>query len=119
MSNISGKINLAKLAHVQMEAKGKTGQVKGIFIPIEANNLFQGKDGNVYLDIICFDQVNDEYKQTHSIKQSLSKEVREKMTEEERKTQPFLGTLNTNWGGNNDMPNAAGAPVKEGGDVPF
>ena len=124
MGNISGKINLAKLAHVNMEldsSKEKGKKVKGIFIPIEANKLFSGKDGNVYLDLICFDSPNEEYKQTHSIKQSFSKEVREKMSDEEKKSQPFLGSLNANWGGNNDMPNVAddGKTNNGKGDVPF
>ena len=36
---ITGSINLAALTHVEMEVKGKNGQVKGVFIPLEVNKM--------------------------------------------------------------------------------
>lgn len=95
---ITGKINLSALKHVQMEVEGQNGKVKGMFIPYEANRLFVGEK-SVSLDIIAFDSPKPEYKQTHAVKQSFSKEVREKMSEEEQKALPFIGSLNANVGG--------------------
>ena len=92
---ISGRINLAQLKHAIIEKKGKSGMIEGIFIPIELNNLFKSDKGNVFLDLIAFDSVNKEYKQTHAIKQSLPKEKYDAMSEEERKLTPFIGHLNT------------------------
>ena len=46
-----GSLALSKLKHVLMEKKGKSGMVKGIFIPIEANGLVEGKEGAVYANI--------------------------------------------------------------------
>lgn len=117
---IVGKINLAALKHVLMEKKGKDGMVQGIFIPIEANHIFKSEKGNVYLDLIAFDAVNEEYKQTHMVKQSLPKEVREAMSEEEQRSQRILGHLNTKVGKTEDVPNsAADGVIGEDDDLPF
>lgn len=117
---IGGKIDLTQLKHVVMEVDGEKGQVKGLFIPIEANDLFEGKNGNVYLDIIAFDSVNNEYKQTHAVKQSFPKD---KYTKEQMKDFPFIGHLNTKIGGAGGEAtpsNAApGVVVKKGDKVPF
>tara|TARA_R110002126_G_scaffold197836_3_gene345554 strand:- start:1554 stop:1919 length:366 start_codon:yes stop_codon:yes gene_type:complete len=102
---ISGRINLAQLKHVIQKQKGKTGMIEGVFIPIKINDLFKTEKGNIYLDLIAFDAVNKEYKQTHAIKQSFSKEKYEGMTDEERKSTPFLGHLNVNVGKSEQKPN--------------
>ena len=39
MNKCSGNINLLALKNVKMEVKGKSGMVKGIFIPIDVNHL--------------------------------------------------------------------------------
>lgn len=93
---IKGKINMAAFKHVIMEKKGKSGMVKGLFIPIEANSLFTSKDGKkFYFDMIAFERKNgaDEYGNTHIIKQSFSKEARDAMSEEEQKKQPIFGNI--------------------------
>ncbi|MBE9490868.1 MAG: hypothetical protein IMY67_11280 [Bacteroidetes bacterium] len=116
---IGGKLNLAMLKHVIMEktsAKNKKKKIKGIFIPIEENDLFLSEKGNVFLDIIAFDSVNEEYKQTHAVKQSFDKD---KYTKEELREKPYLGSLNANIGGGEATPQAAGAEVGEDDDVPF
>lgn len=99
MTLISGKINLTKFKHAIITRKTKSGEeIEGIFIPIEMNDLFKSEKGNVFLDIVAFDSVNKQYKQTHAVKQSLPKEKYEAMSEEERKQTPFLGHLNTDTG---------------------
>ncbi|WP_289198944.1 hypothetical protein [Bacteroides acidifaciens] len=62
-----------------------------MIIPIEENHLYQGNKG-VYADFVAWsnDKLNDA---THLIKQSLSKEIREGMTEEERLAQPTFGDV--------------------------
>lgn len=47
----TGSIALSKLKHVILEKKGKSGKIKGIFIPIAANQLVEGKEGAVYANI--------------------------------------------------------------------
>jgi len=90
---IKGKLNIAKLVHVKMEKKGKTGMVKGIFLPIENNHFFEGKDGNLYLDIVAFALKEPKDGQSHLVKQSLPKDVREKMSKEEQNAIPIIGSL--------------------------
>jgi len=103
---ISGKINLAMFKHAIQTKKKKNGEeVECIVIPIVDNNLFKSDNGNVYLDLIAFDSVKTEYKQTHLVKQSLPKEIREAMSEEERKSQPIIGNLNANMTPSEQQPN--------------
>ena len=98
MSRITGKINLMNLVASRKVLSAKSGPVECLVIPIEKNKLFVGKEG-VYLDLIAFDfeSKKADNKDTHLIKQSFSKEVREAMTEEELKAMPILGNLQV-WG---------------------
>lgn len=119
---IGGKLNLAMLHHVVKEIKGETGMVKCLVIPIAKNHLFDGKDGNFYLDLIAFDLKNATKDQTHLVKQSFPKEVREKMTKEESDAMPIIGSLNVSIGGGaNQTPNnpKQGVTLGENDDVPF
>src|SRR5574343_1942946 len=90
---IGGKINLQALIHTKMEVKGKSGQVKGIFIPFAHNHIHEGEKG-CYLDLVAFELKEAKEYQTHLVKQSLPKTVREKMTDDEKKNQPIIGSLN-------------------------
>lgn len=93
---ITGSINFAALKHVLMEKKGKSGNmVKGIFIPIDANLIQEHESGGKYLNIVAFEMEEAKEWATHIVKQSFKKEVREKMTEEEKKAVPILGNLKT------------------------
>ena len=104
MSNTSfGKINLASLSSHKIMGFGQKDSKESIdciVIPIEKNNLFLSKKGNVYLDLVIFERKeplkNDEggIEQTHFVKQSLPKDVRAAMSDDERKEQPILGNLN-------------------------
>ena len=117
---VSGKLNLAGLKHVILEKKGKSGMVKGIFIPIEANNLFFSKKNNVYLDLIAFELKEKQDNATHLVKQSFSKEIYDKMTDEERKETAILGNLNVDVVAEAKNNNAAeGKTLKEEDDLPF
>lgn len=107
MNVVSGKINLGKLAHIKMEVKSgkeKGKMVKGIFIPIANNNLFEGKEGALYLDIVGFELKEPKDFQTHLVKQSFPKELRE-----EKKDLPIIGSLNLGAGnGTSDSGNDVG-----------
>lgn len=96
MSRISGKLNLLNLHGVVKMIPGKMGPVECVVIPLEKNKLFKGEKG-IYLDLIAFEIAHDKRregsKDTHLVKQSFSKEVRESMTEEQMKALPILGSL--------------------------
>jgi hypothetical protein len=91
---ITGKLNLLNLTVARQMVKGKAGEVDCLVIPIEKNRLFVGEKG-IYLDLIAFEikEPKPDRKDTHLVKQSFSKEVREAMTEEQLKSIPILGSL--------------------------
>jgi hypothetical protein len=105
MNNFFVKINLAELKHKIQKKKTKDGnEIECLVIPIDQNNLYHSKEkGNVYLDLVAWENNNKEYN-SHILKQSLPKEVREKMSEEELKEQPIVGNMKPMSGG--------GAPSK-------
>lgn len=99
MTNFNGKLNLLKLKKAGiMQIQGQTGVLRCLVIPVEDNNIFVTTDENnhpkaAYLDLTAWALKNPKYEETHMIKQSLPKEVREKMTDEEKKAMPILGGL--------------------------
>lgn len=120
MSNISGKLNLLQLHAVKKMMPGQLGPVECLIIPIQKNNLFVGDKG-IYLDLIAFEVENKkaDSKDTHLVKQSLSKEVREKMTTEQLNAMPILGNLQV-WGERQEAePVSSGKTLSEIDDLPF
>ena len=93
MGRISTKINLAALKNAAIITSGKNKDVDCILIPIAQNNLYRSEKGAVYLDLIGFETPIDKRKgkDTHLVKQSLSKEIQGKMTEDEKNAMPILG----------------------------
>jgi hypothetical protein len=94
MSNLSIKINLAKLAGAGLaNLKGKSGTTKEcIVIPVEDANLFIGEKG-VYLDLTALEYREQKYDNTHFVKQSVPKDLYTGMSEEERNSQPIIGSV--------------------------
>ncbi|TDO21927.1 hypothetical protein [Pedobacter duraquae] len=96
MSQISTKINLAALPGVSVRkfksAGSQIADTDCLVIPIAYNHLFQGEKG-VYIDLTGFVIKNKtgDSKDTHLVKQSFSKEIFDKMTDEEKKATPILG----------------------------
>ena len=119
MSRISGKINLMQFKAAIRKMKGESGEVECLIIPIEKNNLFRGEKG-IYLDLIAFEiEKKGESKDTHLVKQSLPKNVRESMNEEELRTMPILGNLQV-WGEFTETEPTSSMEVKEeDDDLPF
>jgi hypothetical protein len=97
IGNLKLKINFCGLKHVVRKEKRKDGsEVECLIIPIEQNHLFKGEKGGLYLDMTAIESTTppkEGFKDTHFIKQSLPKEVYEKMTDEEKKATPILGNL--------------------------
>ena len=121
MSKISSRINLLMLKCSVVNMKAKSGMMDCLVIPIEKNGLFKGEKG-IYLDLIAFELANKKEgsKDTHLVKQSLPKEVRESMTEEEVKAMPILGN-HAVWsdGQSSQEPTSTAAPIDETSDLPF
>lgn len=99
MDNFNAKLNLLKLKRAGvMQIQGRGEVLRCLVIPIEENNIFVSTDDNnrpkaAYLDLTAWPLQNPKYGETHMIKQSLPKEVREKMTDEEKKAMPILGGM--------------------------
>lgn len=121
MSKISSRINLLMLKCSVVNMKAKSGMMDCLVIPIELNGLFKGEKG-VYLDLIAFELANrkEGSKDTHLVKQSFSKEIREKMTEEEVKAMPILGN-HAVWsdGQGSQEPTSSASSIDENNDLPF
>ena len=122
MSRISGKLNLLNLRAVVKMMTGQTGLVECLVIPIEVNKLFKGDKG-IYLDIVGFEidpaKRNANSKDTHILKQSFSKEVREAMSEDELRSLPILGNLQVWDGTSSSEPVSSSVTQAENDDLPF
>ncbi|MGE4568397.1 MAG: hypothetical protein AB7C90_04325 [Bacteroidales bacterium] len=95
MENANIKINLAALVHIETKVRGRNGDmVEGIFLPYEKNHIFKGTKTKS-LDLIAFPLKSrkPESKETHIIKQSFSKEQREKMSQDQIDNLPIIGNL--------------------------
>lgn len=100
MTNFNAKLNLMKLSRAGiMQIQGRGEVLRCLVIPVEENHIFVSTDGqtnrpkSVYLDLTAWELQNPKYEETHMIKQSLPKEVREQMTEEQKKAMPILGGM--------------------------
>lgn len=93
--NYRVKINLAKLQKVAaVNLKGKTGNsVKCVVIPVEDNDIFLSEKGGIYLDLMAIAMKKESYDQTHIIKRSIPSEKYNNMSDEEKNSQPIVGSL--------------------------
>lgn len=88
------KVNLTQLTGAFLkELTGRTATKRCIIIPVDDNpSMYVGEKG-VYLHIAAFANENPQYGDTHMLKPNLPKEVREQMTDEQRRSQPILGNM--------------------------
>ena len=100
MGSFLGKINFLKLKNAcVISVNGNTGQKKGVFIPIEDNNIFVSTDDSnkakgAYLKFAVFEaQPPGKFGDTHMIKQSFDRNARSKMSDEEKRAMPILGNM--------------------------
>jgi hypothetical protein len=118
--NISSKVNLASLKNATILKMGKS-QIDCIIIPIEQNHLYKSEKGAVYLDMQGFPlkTKREGSKDTHMIVQSLPKEIRDKQTDEEKKSNPILGNhIVWDESGNSNVEQVAQVAASES-DLPF
>jgi len=101
---------------------GQTGLVECLVIPIEVNKLFKGDKG-IYLNIVGFEidpaKRKEGIKDTHIIKQSFSKDVREAMSEDELRSLPILGNLYVWDGASSAEPLSSSVAQAEEDNLPF
>lgn len=105
MSNFSIKVNLAKLDGASLQTNPNTGK-RAIIIPVDEADLFVGQNGAVYLDLTMWEnRTQNAYGDTHSIKKSYSKEVRERLGADAIKAKPFIGNAKPlpDFNGNNQQ----------------
>lgn len=62
-------------------------------IPIDLNNLSVSATNEVYLNMVAWESDKLKDGQTHLLKQSLPKELVDRMSEDEKKAQPILGSI--------------------------
>lgn len=126
--NFGIKLNALKYKNAGVASlKGSIATKKCLVIPIEDNNLFvsvntDGTPKAVYLDLSAFALREPKYDQTHLVKQSLPKEVREKMSKEELDAMPILGGMKAFESVSNNAADACKAPIVGVGsvdDLPF
>lgn len=88
------KLNLLNLRNAAItRIKGAQETKLCLVVPIEDNWLYVGEKG-VYLDLTAF-ELRDAGRngETHLLKRSLPRNAYKTMSEEERRTQPLLGSM--------------------------
>lgn len=131
MENDNYGIHFNALKYVNsgvLNIKGRSETKRCLVVPIDDNHLFESvnEDGSpkaVYLDLNAFALREPKYEQTHIVKQSLPKDVRESMTKEQLDAMPILGGMKPLA---NPSSNAATAsnvpfaqPTEHDSDLPF
>lgn len=76
--------------------------IECLVLPLAANNLNQTANGDIYLNLVAWSSDKLKDGKTHLLKQSLLKEVREKMPKDQLTNMPILGDMK---------------PMEEGGAV--
>lgn len=124
MTNFNAKLNLMKLSRAGiMQIQGRGEVLRCLVIPVEENHIFVSTDEqtnrpkSAYLDLTAWELQNPKYEETHMIKQSLPKEVREQMTEEQKKAMPVLGGLKPVIFEQHNAAGDCNAPFAQVGDV--
>ena len=101
MENYQIKQNLLKFRNAfVMSIKGNSATKQCVCIPIEDNHLFVSPDDNlkakaVYADINVnqYENGKSQYGDSHYLRLSVPKEIREKMSEEQKQAIPYLGNM--------------------------
>ena len=94
-NNFTISVNLQKLKNAGLvTVNGKTGKKRCVCIPVDDNpEIFVGEKG-IYLGLVAIERKEvSEHNETHILKGYLPKDVREAMSEEERKGLPIIGSV--------------------------
>lgn len=87
--NFNIKLNLSKLRKVKyLTNEGE----QYVCIPVKPNCIFNGQKG-FYLELAAFQLQNQKYNESHLIKLSVTKEVFDKLTDEQKNKLPIVGSL--------------------------
>ena len=128
MENLNIKLNALKFQNAGiMSVKGRTQTKRCLVIPIDDNHFFvsanaDGTPKAVYMDLVAYALREAKYDQTHLVKQSLPKEIKEQMTEEQLKGMPILGGAKPFNNAPVNQANTCNAPFMQSGnddDLPF
>ena len=93
MSNYSIRLNLLKVPGAgTINLQGKTAVKRCLVIPLDESEMFEGEKG-LYLDLQAIELREQKYDQTHMVKIQVSSETYKKMTEQERKNTPIVGSM--------------------------
>ena len=90
MKNFNVKINLALMNGVKTITSKKNNE-KYVCIPLSDNYIFEGKKG-LYLDLTAY-SYDGKFGESHFLKNRIPKDVYEKMSEDDKKNTPILGSL--------------------------
>lgn len=92
MAKVQIKINLALVkGFFSCRIQGRDSVKECICIPKE--NLYQGKDGALYLDFVGYEDTQQKFGRLYSLKQSFSRAEYLALSEEEKKRIPFCGDI--------------------------
>ena len=121
MKNYSGQIELTKLQSVILEKKGKSGMVRGVFIPIDINHLDEFAEGRIAIPInVVIHDVQDKYGNDGFIGQRVDSKTYKAATDaqkEDFKKLPILGNFKNFAGGAENTEPAK--VINEEDDLPF
>ena len=90
MKNFDVKINLALMNGVKLVTSKKDNE-KYVYIPLSDNYIFEGRKG-LYLDLTAY-SYDGKYGESHFLKNRIPKDVYEKMSEDDKKNTPIIGSL--------------------------
>ena len=90
MKNFNVKINLALMNGVKLITSKKNNE-KYVCNPLSDNYIFEGKKG-LYLDLTAY-SYDGKFGESHFLKNRIPKDIYEKMSEEDKKKTPILGSL--------------------------
>lgn len=90
MKNFTAKINLALMNGVKLFTSKKDNK-KYACIPLSENYIFEGKKG-LYLDLTAY-SYDGKFGESHFLKNRIPKDIYEKMSDEDKKNTPIIGSL--------------------------
>ena len=90
MKNFDVKINLALMNGIKLITSKKNNE-KYVCIPLSANYIFEGRKG-LYMDLTAY-SYDGKFGESHFLKNRIPKDVYEKMSDEDKKNTPILGSL--------------------------
>ena len=122
MANFGIKIDLLKIKGAFMKyVQGRTQTKRCIIIPVDDDpGIYLGEKG-CYLSMVAVELQNPKYEDTHMVKSDIPKDVRELLTEEQRRELPILGNMRPLQSGQQQMQVNGVAAFAEGEDtsLPF